>query len=159
MIRRKANPTPVIVGTVIALLGILTGLYFAQNAREQQSQPLASDMPEVPLPADPAQSASAALPADASELDAVVVDELPAVEGLLDEDTAADALPAAELPADTPATQETAVSEEAAKAKADAPATALPAADTIVSAEPAQKTTAPQPQAEQQQQQEPTDSI
>lgn len=157
MIRRKANPTPVIVGTVIALLGILTGLYFAQNAREQQSQPLASDMPEVPLPADPAQSASAALPADASELDAVVVDELPAVEGLLDEDTAADALPAAELPADTPATQETAVSEEAAKA--DVPATALPAADTIVSAEPAQKTTAPQPQAEQQQQQEPTDSI
>lgn len=157
MIRRKANPTPVIVGTVIALLGILTGLYFAQNAREQQSQPLASDMPEVPLPADPAQSASAALPADASELDAVVVDELPAVEELLVEDTAADALPAAELPADTPATQETAVSEEAAKA--DVPATALPAADTIVSAEPAQKTTAPQPQAEQQQQQEPTDSI
>lgn len=158
MIRRKANPTPVIVGTVIALLGILTGLYFAQNAREQQLQPLASDMPEVPLPADPAQSASAALPADASELDAVAVDELPAVEGLLDEDTAADALPAAEQPADTPATQETAVSEEAAKA--DVPATALPAAaDTIVSAEPAQKTTAPQPQAEQQQQQEPTDSI
>ena len=32
---RKTSITPIIVGAVIALLGILTGLYIATNAREQ----------------------------------------------------------------------------------------------------------------------------
>ena len=32
---RKTSITPIIVGVVIALLGILTGLYIATNAREQ----------------------------------------------------------------------------------------------------------------------------
>ena len=32
---RKTSSTPIIVGAVIAILGILTGLYIATNAREQ----------------------------------------------------------------------------------------------------------------------------
>ena len=32
---RRFSYTPIIVGVVIALLGILTGLYIADNARQQ----------------------------------------------------------------------------------------------------------------------------
>lgn len=40
---RKSSFTPIIVGAVIALLGILTGLYIATNAREQQEAQLSKN--------------------------------------------------------------------------------------------------------------------
>ena len=40
---RKTSSTPIIVGAVIAILGILTGLYIATNAREQMQEQNAAE--------------------------------------------------------------------------------------------------------------------
>ena len=79
---RKNNLTPIIVGAVIALLGILVGLYFAVNAREQ----LAAASTETETPANEAGVAAsdtdAALPSDAATAlpDLPAVDDTPAIE-------------------------------------------------------------------------------
>ena len=57
----RTSLTPIIVGCVIALLGILTGLYVADNAREQlalaqtgsQADEIAPDQQMMDLPAMP----------------------------------------------------------------------------------------------------------
>ncbi len=71
--------TPIIVGAVIALLGILVGLYFAVNAREQ----LAAASTDTETPAQEAgvanADADAALPVEATTdlPDLPAVDETP----------------------------------------------------------------------------------
>ena len=73
--------TPIIVGAVIALLGILVGLYFAVNAREQ----LAAASTDTETPAQEAgvanADADAALPVEATTdlPDLPAVDDTPAI--------------------------------------------------------------------------------
>ena len=81
----RTQLTPIIVGAVIALLGILTGLYIADNAREQlalaQKETLSDEeMPAqemVELPALP--SADDELP-ELPPLDPVYMEEPPVIE-------------------------------------------------------------------------------
>ena len=83
--KNKDKYTPIVVGVVIALLGILTGLYFAENAREQLANLSSSEAPEA---ASDLQSADSIEPdADAlitpmplEPLDPITVDEMPAIE-------------------------------------------------------------------------------
>ncbi len=46
---KHTSLTPIIVGSVIALIGILTGLYIADNAREQLAQANAASQAEEKL--------------------------------------------------------------------------------------------------------------
>lgn len=46
---KHTSLTPIIVGSVIALIGILTGLYIADNAREQLAQANAASQAEEEL--------------------------------------------------------------------------------------------------------------
>lgn len=75
---RKTNVTPIIVGAVIALLGILVGLYFAVNAHEQLAA-----LRETPAAESDAATADteAALPAEATTAlpDLPAVDDTPAI--------------------------------------------------------------------------------
>ena len=81
----RTQLTPIIVGAVIALLGILTGLYIADNAREQlalaQKEALSDEeMPAqemVELPALP--SADDELP-ELPPLDPAYMEEPPVIE-------------------------------------------------------------------------------
>ena len=81
----RTQLTPIIVGVVIALLGILTGLYIADNAREQlalaQKEALSDEeMPaqeKVDLPALP--SADDELP-ELPPLDPAYMEEPPVIE-------------------------------------------------------------------------------
>ena len=70
---RKTSSTPIIVGAVIAILGILTGLYVATNAREQMQ---AQD------PAESQASAAATGETDATSANADITSmpDLPAVD-------------------------------------------------------------------------------
>ena len=47
----RTQLTPIIVGVVIALLGILTGLYIADNAREQLALAQKEALPDEEIPA------------------------------------------------------------------------------------------------------------
>ena len=86
---KKTTLTPIIVGAVIALLGILTGLYIATNAREQQQSQNA-----VGQTADNSQQTidNAQLPTESAELpDLPAVDDTPAP--VIDEPVEEEAVP------------------------------------------------------------------
>jgi hypothetical protein len=127
---RKANPTPIIVGVVIALLGVLGGLYIAQNAREQAQLNAASDMPAETLQT-PAPTPTE-MPLPETPLEPVVVDEptvaetdvdkaLPPVEEMENvtdvETPVPDVQQTAEASADTPTVAETPTLEQTEEAK------------------------------------------
>lgn len=96
---RKTSITPIIVGVVIALLGILTGLYIATNAREQleaqnqnvspatedvqatDAQPTTEQaaLPDLPeIEGTPAPAAEEAI--EVEEVEEPVIPEVPNVE-------------------------------------------------------------------------------
>ena len=93
--------TPIIVGVVIALIGILTGLYIADNAREQlavatQTVPVDVTQQPVSLTTPSAAPNEASLPADEIEsldelppLEPIVVDAMPPVDNEEDKAPAA----------------------------------------------------------------------
>ena len=98
---RKTALTPIIVGAVIALLGILIGLYFAVNAKEKMEAAAAASAPA---------EETADSPADESQtIDVAQLPDLPAVDpttAVAVEEPVAEEITAAEESA-VPATPET----------------------------------------------------
>lgn len=64
---KRTSLTPIIVGTVIALIGILTGLYIADNAREQLALAQKEAASEAEMP-DQEMIDQPALPLAADEI-------------------------------------------------------------------------------------------
>ena len=92
---RKTSMTPIIVGGVIALLGILIGLYFAVNAKERMEAAAAASAPAdgmVDTPVDEPQA-----------IDSAQLPDLPAVDPTtavaVEDDTVADEPTTADEPA------------------------------------------------------------
>lgn len=81
--KNKERYTPVIVGTVIAIIGILIGLYFAENAHERlvsQTNVVQEEQPgevngQVGMLQVPADTTVAPMP-----LEPITIDELPPLE-------------------------------------------------------------------------------
>jgi len=100
---KRTSLSPIIVGVVIALIGILTGLYIADNARSQlkesQQETVATEQDDD---VDKSQATELTTFAPADELPAVIDDPLPPVvsDPLPTEAREADeqAVPAEELP-------------------------------------------------------------
>lgn len=105
----KKSLTPIIVGSVIALLGILTGLYIAANAREQlqaaeqEMQMTDNSTEKTAVSEQPAETAS--LP------DLPAVDDMPLL--VPDEPVVSDE------PAEAEAVEETMVTEPSGETEAD----------------------------------------
>ena len=105
---RKTSMTPIIVGGVIALLGILIGLYFAVNAKERMEAAAASAPVDgmVDTPVDEPQA-----------IDSAQLPDLPAVDPTtavaVEDDTVADEPTTADEPAtaDKPVTNTPTVTE------------------------------------------------
>ncbi len=109
---RKTSSTPIIVGAVIAILGILTGLYIATNAREQMQEQNSAE----------SQASAAADETDATPADADITSmpDLPAVdytpgrveeEDVVETETEPEPEPVPETPTEVEVKQETATEE------------------------------------------------
>lgn len=109
---RKTSSTPIIVGAVIAILGILTGLYIATNAREQMQEQNAAE----------SQASAAADETDATPADADITSmpDLPAVdytpsrepeEDVVETESEPELEPVPETPTEVEVKQETATEE------------------------------------------------
>lgn len=111
--------SPVIVGAVIGLIGILTGFYVADNAQQQlqamSQQPPSSDQDapsaETPLPAQPLQE----LP----PLDPVVQEPLPAMEEDIVDSMAAEVAEEEVSPQTAPVEEPTPIATVADEAEED----------------------------------------
>lgn len=104
--KKKNSYTPIAVGTVIALIGVLLGLYFAENAHERLAQysdnsrqdtlstaqtvaPASADTTVLPMPLEPIDT-------DIAEAETLIDEPLPQVEETITDNTKSAPVP--ELP-------------------------------------------------------------